>query len=56
MTSEEWDGIKKVLKALNEMEREIWLEKVLLRNLILDSGWMPETELDAALARGNHIL
>jgi hypothetical protein len=33
----------------------LWLEKQLLRNLILDSGSMRESELDAAIERGKAL-
>jgi len=34
------------------MTKELWLEKQLLRNLILNSGWMSEAELDSVLETG----
>jgi hypothetical protein len=52
MTPEELDFIKRALKQLRESSKETWLEKQLLRNLIIDSGWMPERELDLAIERG----
>lgn len=55
MTNQDWDRVKTALSRLHEMEKELWLEKVLMRNLIIDSGWMPESDLDAALEHGkNH--
>lgn len=45
----ELEFIKRVLKRQDDAAKELWLEKQLLRNLILDSGWMAEADLDAAV-------
>jgi hypothetical protein len=50
MTTVDLELVKRVLKRLHEETKEVWLERVLLRNLIIDSGWMPERELDEGLA------
>jgi len=50
MTSEELNFVKGILKRQDDSAKEVWLEKQLLRNLILDSGWMSEADLDAAIA------
>jgi hypothetical protein len=52
MTSEELNFIKGILKRKDDATKELWLEKQLLRNLILDSGWMSEQDLDSAVADG----
>jgi hypothetical protein len=52
MTPQEMDEVKSSLKRLHEGTKEIWLEKVLLWNLILDSGWMNERDLALAIAQG----
>lgn len=52
MTSEDWDRVKAVLTRLREVTQELWLEKQLLWNHIIDSEWMTEAELDAAIAQG----
>jgi len=52
MTSEELNFIKGLLKRKDDAAKEIWLEKQLLRNLILDSGWMSEQDLNSAVADG----
>ncbi len=49
MTNEDWDKIKPVFRRLHNEIKELWLEKQLLRNLIIDSQWMPENELDAGI-------
>jgi len=46
MTPEELDLVKRALKRQHDSAKELWLEKQLLRNLILDSGWMAERALD----------
>jgi hypothetical protein len=51
MTSEDWEKIKPSLKRLHEEIQELWMEKQLLRNLIIDSGWMPERDLDTNLEK-----
>jgi hypothetical protein len=51
MTPEELDLFKKALKHHHDALKEMWTEKVLLRNVIIDSGWMTEPNLDAAIAR-----
>jgi hypothetical protein len=55
MTSEELEFIKVMLKRKDDATKEVWLEKQLLRNLILDSGWMSERDLDSALADGKNL-
>jgi hypothetical protein len=52
MTPEELDEIKRAFKRLQEVSQELWLEKQLLRNLIIDSEWMPESELDEGIEKG----
>ena len=52
MTSEELNAVKGIIKRLDNALREIWLERVLLQNLILDSDWMSEKELDSAIVIG----
>ena len=52
MTTEEWDKIKYVLKRLREETQNVWLEKVMLYNLIISSGWMSEPDLDQGLENG----
>jgi hypothetical protein len=52
VTPEELDCVKGGLKRMHEPLKELWLEKQLLRNLILDSGWMPEGKLDLAIVQG----
>jgi hypothetical protein len=55
MTPEELDVIKIAFGRLQEVQKEAWLERVLLRNLIVDSGLMTEAELDSAIQWGkNH--
>jgi hypothetical protein len=54
MTPQEWDRVKNALNRLQQSQKELWLEKALLRNLIIDSGWMTESDLDAALERGKN--
>ena len=39
------------LKRLHDEIQELWIEKQLLRKLIIDSQWMPEDELDANLEK-----
>lgn len=55
MTSEELNFIKGILKRKDDSTKELWLEKQLLRNLILDSGWMSEHDLDSAVADGKNL-
>jgi hypothetical protein len=55
MNQSELDFIKKMLKRQDDATKEIWLEKQLLRNLILDSGWMAEATLDAAIANAKKL-
>lgn len=52
MNSEDWDRIKPVLKRLRDEMQDVWLEKVLLYNLIIDSGWMSEKDLDEGIEKG----
>jgi hypothetical protein len=42
---DELEFIKRMLKRKDEATKELWLEKQLLRNLILDSEWMAEQML-----------
>lgn len=49
MTPEELNHVKRALKIQGEEAQQLWLEKQLLRNLILDSGWMTERDLDHAI-------
>lgn len=55
MTPQELDFIKVLFKRKDDAAKELWLEKQLLRNLILDSGWMSEHDLDSALAYGKTL-
>ena len=55
MNQAELDFIKNVLKRKDDATKELWLEKQLLRDLILDSGWMSEPDLDAAIADGKKL-
>lgn len=55
MTSEELNFIKGILKRKDDAAKELWLEKQLLRNLILDSGWASEQDLDSAVADGKNL-
>jgi hypothetical protein len=55
MTDEELDSLKRLLKRHDDAMKEVWLEKQLLRNLIIDSGWMPERQLDAAIEHGKAL-
>jgi hypothetical protein len=55
MTPEELDSLKRILKRQDDTLKELWLEKQLLRNVIIDSGWMSEHDLDAAIARGKKL-
>jgi hypothetical protein len=52
MTQEELDALKVLLKLQKETTKGLWLEKQLLRNFILDSGWLKEQDLDFAIERG----
>jgi hypothetical protein len=52
LTPEELDHIKRAFKRMHEEIQQLWLEKQLLRNHIIDSGWMPEADLDAAIEKG----
>lgn len=52
MTPEELDSVKKALRTMQDSTKEVWIEKQLMRNLILDSGWMTEPDLDSAVERG----
>lgn len=49
---EQWelDHVKRAFRSKDESTKELWLEKQLLRNLIVDSGWMAERDLDSAIA------
>jgi hypothetical protein len=51
----ELDAIKRMLKSRDDVMKEVWLEKQLLRNLILDQRWMAEADLDAAIAHGKTL-
>jgi hypothetical protein len=51
MTDEDWDKIKPLLKRLHEEIQEMWVGKQLLRNLIIDSQWMPVSELDGGIEK-----
>lgn len=55
MTPEELNLIKRLLKQKDDAAKELWLEKQLLRNLILDSGWAEERNLDLAIAEGKSL-
>jgi hypothetical protein len=50
MTDEEIDFVKKTVKRLNDSLKEVWTERNLVRNLIIERGWMTEPHLDAAIA------
>lgn len=52
MTPEERDHLKRVLRRVQQEIQELWMEKQLLRNLIIDSGWMSEQRLDSAIEQG----
>jgi hypothetical protein len=52
MKTEDWDRIKAILKSLHGETQNVWVEKVLLYNLIIDSGWMSEKDLDAGIEKG----
>ena len=52
MTPQEIEALKVVLKRQDNITRELWLEKQLLRNFIIDSGWMKEQDLDSAIEHG----
>jgi hypothetical protein len=49
MTLEELDALKHVLKQMRNEIKELWLEKQILRNLIVDSNWMSPDGLDLGL-------
>lgn len=49
---EEWLVIKRTFRRFQGIQKNAWLERVLLRNLILDSGWMSEEDLDSAVQQG----
>lgn len=49
MNQDELNAAKAFLKRKDDAAKEIWLEKQLLRNLILDSNWMSEPDLDSAI-------
>lgn len=49
MDQSEIDLLKELLRRKEQAAKEVWLEKQLLRNIILDSGSMSEAELDAAI-------
>jgi hypothetical protein len=51
MTDEEIDFVKKAFKRNFDSLRGVWLERVLLWNLILESRWMTEPNLKATIAR-----
>jgi hypothetical protein len=55
MDQNELDFVKRIFKQKDDAAKELWLEKQLLRNLILDSGWMSEPDLDAAIADGKKL-
>lgn len=55
MDQDELNYIKGLLKRKDDVAKDIWFEKQLLRNLILDSGWMGEAELDAAIEDGKKL-
>jgi hypothetical protein len=55
MTPEELSFIKVLFKRKDDAAKDLWLEKQLLRNLILDSGWMQECDLDSAVAKGKNL-
>lgn len=46
MDQTELDFVKHALRRQDQAGKELWLEKQLLRNLILDSGLMSERELE----------
>jgi len=50
-TPEEWDRVKAALRRPHELEKELWIEKVLMRDLVISRGWMTEAELDSVLER-----
>jgi hypothetical protein len=52
MTPEELDQFKRVLGRMHREIQELWAEKQLLRNLIIDSGWMSERDVDSGLEGG----
>ena len=52
MTPEELDRVKLSLRRMHLVVQEIWTEKQLLRNLIIDSGWMAQRDLDLGLESG----
>ena len=43
------DHIKRALKRQHDSAQELWLEIQLLRNLIIDSRWMTEQDLNLAI-------
>jgi hypothetical protein len=49
MDQHELAFIKRALKSKDDAMKELWLEKQLLRDLILDSGWMAERDLDVSI-------
>lgn len=50
VSGEDVERVKIVLKHLHELLKQEWLEKQLMRNLIIDSEWMSEGELDSGIA------
>lgn len=52
MTPAEIDALKIGIRRMHKAMTELWLEKVLLRNLIIDSGWKSERDLEAAIDSG----
>lgn len=55
MDQNELDAVKRLFKQKHDVLKELWFEKQLLRNLILDSGWMTAAALDTAIADGKKI-
>lgn len=55
MTLEETEQMKVVLKRLYEVIHREWLDRQILRNLIINSGWMSEDDLDAGIAHSRKL-
>ncbi|MGA8086770.1 MAG: hypothetical protein WCA10_05650 [Terracidiphilus sp.] len=49
MTQEELDQIKLSYKRMHNVIRELWFEKQLLENLIIDSGWVSGRDLETRM-------
>jgi hypothetical protein len=55
MTLEELEQMKVVFKHLHDQIKERWLDQQILRNLIINSGWMSADDLDAGVANSREL-